>query len=222
MKLKNNTGMKILALVCAIVLWIYVAILQDPTTTATINNIPIVYANTSEIKAKDLIITNESDTTMDIKIDAPRSAISRINNKNITAVVDLLPYTSVGEHEIPITLTFPMSGVTVDYQKSQTVTVDIDNLGTRSLPIAYRTSGDLPSGESLGTVSISPKNVALSGPKSALNLIDHASVNIDLENLSSDMDETINLYDSNGSIIDNKLITLDNADATVNVQVQTQ
>jgi len=222
MKLKRNTGMKLLALLCAIILWVYVAILLNPTTTATIHNVAIKFANTSEISSKNLIITNESETTFDVTIDAPRSAIARINNKNVTAVVDLLPYASPGEHEIPITLTFPMSGVTVSYQKSQTVTVDIDNVGSRTLPIAYRTSGDLPEGQSLESVTISPKNVILSGPKSALNLIDHASVNIDLGNLSPNLDETINLYDSNGTEIYNKLITFDNTDATVNVQVTNQ
>jgi len=219
MKLKRNTGMKLLALFCAIVLWVYVAILLDPTTTSIVRNIPIKFANTSEINSKNLIITSESGSSLDVTIQAPRSAISRINNKNITAVVDLLPYASAGEHDIPIQLTFPMSGVTVEYQKLQTITVDIDSLTSRTLPIAYRTSGQLPDGESLGTVTISPKSITLTGPKGTLNLVDHASVDIDLGNINNGSSQEVKLYDSNGSVIDDKLISQDITEAAANITI---
>ena len=63
--LKKNYLLLILALVLAVVFWLYVTVQVYPTITTTIANIPITAAPTEYMKQKNLQIVNDYQKTVD-------------------------------------------------------------------------------------------------------------------------------------------------------------
>jgi len=215
-KISRNTALKLLAFLCAIVLWFYVAIFQNPITSINVRNIPINFSNMSVITSKNLVITSENNELLDLKIGAPRSSISKLNNKNITATIDLSAYAKKGEYDIPIQISLPINDATISSQNLTTIHVVVDTTDKRSIPITVITTGTAPDGETNNSISISPQKITVDGPKSILDLIDHAAVNIDWNNVGSIAD--IKLYSSTGDEIINDLLTLSDAQVQVSVQ----
>ena len=51
-KLKDNTKIKIISLLSAVVLWIYVMAVVDPEETKLFENIPVTITNLNELEKK--------------------------------------------------------------------------------------------------------------------------------------------------------------------------
>jgi len=212
-RFSSNTGLKLLAILCAIVLWFYVAIFQNPVTSTTIRNIPISFANTADLKSKNLVITSEINDFLDLKIQAPRSSISKLNNKNITAIIDLSAYAKQGEYDIPIQISLPINDATISSQNLTTIHVVVDTTDKRTIPIEVDTTGTAPAGMTTGNITITPAKVTVEGPKSYLGLIDHASVTIDWDNIQPTAN--VNLISANGDEITNDSLTLSDTEVQV-------
>jgi YbbR domain-containing protein len=205
-KLAHNTGMKVLAFFCALFLWFYVAILQDPMQTSNIRNIPIVLANTSVIKDKGLVIVSTPEDSLNLKVKANRSAIAKLHRGNITATIDLAGYASVGTHDIKIDVDFPIGGVTIEDQSLAVGRVSIDAYSKRSIDFEVRQGGELRGGR-LDEITIETKKITIEGPKKDLDLIDKAIIFVDLAK-DSEFEKEIKLYSSNGTEIINDLFVL--------------
>ena len=67
-KLKENTKIKLISLLSAVVLWMYVMAVVDPEDTKLFENIPVVITNLNELKEKDLVIYPEKEITTDIYV----------------------------------------------------------------------------------------------------------------------------------------------------------
>ena len=53
-ELKDNTKIKIISLLSAMVLWMYVMAVVDPEETKLFENIPVTITNINELNEKDL------------------------------------------------------------------------------------------------------------------------------------------------------------------------
>jgi len=207
-RLAHNTGMKVLAFFCALFLWFYVAILQDPVQTSNIRNIPIKAANTSEIRNKGLIIVSNVEESLNLKVKGSRSAMSKLNSKSVTAIIDLANFVTVGEHEVPIKVNFPINDVIIENQSMTTIRVDIDTLAKRSIDITIQQKGELSDDEELDEIVLETRKVEINGPKKTLDLIDKAMIEVDLSK-DREFTKEVKLYSSNGSEINDDLLTFD-------------
>ena len=54
-KLKNNSKIKIISLLSAMVLWMYVMAIVDPEETKLFENIPVTITNKNELNEEDLL-----------------------------------------------------------------------------------------------------------------------------------------------------------------------
>ena len=58
-KLKENTKIKLISLLSAIVLWLYVMAIVDPQETKLFENIPVTITNLDELDSNDFVITQK-------------------------------------------------------------------------------------------------------------------------------------------------------------------
>jgi YbbR domain-containing protein len=82
-RLKNNTKIKFISLLSALVLWLYVMAVEDPTETKTYSNIPINITNIDMVEDRGLAINPNEKLFADISIDANLSSLRRLNSDNI-------------------------------------------------------------------------------------------------------------------------------------------
>ena len=82
-KLKNNSKIKIISLLSAIVVWMYVMAIVDPEETKLFENIHVTITNKNELNEKDLIIYPEKDLTTNIYVTGKLSNLKKITKDDI-------------------------------------------------------------------------------------------------------------------------------------------
>ena len=89
-KLTNNLGMRILAVVIAILIWIIVVNVSDPIIESTYSGIPveIINADTITKQNKNYDILNDTDS-ISVTLSAKRSISDLLGRDNIKATADL-------------------------------------------------------------------------------------------------------------------------------------
>ncbi len=103
-RLTNNLGLKILAFLLAILLWLVVVNIDDPISSKTYNNIPVSVIN-AEVLAEEQQTYQIVDGTQEVAVTvtARRQILDEITSDDITAVADMRELTL--KTQIPITAT---------------------------------------------------------------------------------------------------------------------
>lgn len=81
--LNKNTRIKLISLLSAVVLWMYVMAIVDPEDTKLFENIPVTITNTQELEEDDLVVYPESDLVADIYITGKLSDLKKISKDEI-------------------------------------------------------------------------------------------------------------------------------------------
>ena len=155
----NNWGLKLISLIFAVLLW-YFVVGEDKVDTTVY--IPVEIVNLP----KELIISNQFKKQLEATVRGPRGLISGINRQRITRTINLAkatPGTIVIRNE-PETIQFPR-GVTVSRIQPTHITLLIDELVEKDLPVQARTIGEPAIGHELAGVVFEPPLIKIAGPK---------------------------------------------------------
>ena len=82
-KFKHNYKIKIISLLSAIVLWMYVMATVDPEETKLFENVPVTITNTSELNEKNLVIYPKQELTTSVYVTGKLSNIKKISKDDI-------------------------------------------------------------------------------------------------------------------------------------------
>lgn len=158
----NNWGLKLISLIFAILLW-YFVVGEDKVDTTVY--IPVEIVNLP----KELVIANQFKKQLEATVSGPRGLINGINRQRITRTINLAkatPGTIVIRNE-PETIQFPR-GVTVSRIQPTHISLLIDELVEKELPVQAKTTGAPASGHELAGVVFEPPFIKVSGPKAIL------------------------------------------------------
>jgi len=158
----NNWGLKLVSLVFAILLW-YFVVGEDKIDTTIY--IPVEIVNLP----KDLVISNQFKKQLEATISGPRGLISGINRQRITRTINLAKATpgTIAIRNEPETIQFPR-GITVSRIQPTHITLLIDELVEKELPVQARTTGAPANGHELAGVVFEPQTIKVSGPKAVV------------------------------------------------------
>ena len=204
-RLTNNAGLKIISVIFAMLLWLVVVNISDPTITKTFNGIPINVQDTDVITNKGKTYDRIDDSkTANVTVTAKRSDIESIKASDIHATASMKNL--MEGYLIPIDIT--IDGYEGVYQSAEVspvnIQVSIEDTASNKFPITVVTDGDVQDGYIIGSTTAKPSAVTISGARSVINSISRVVVKADVSSLSED--ETINgellVYDKDGNIID--------------------
>ena len=209
-KVMNNFGLKILAVLFAVVLWIVVVNIDDPsnskpyTTSVSLENKSYI---TSMGKWADYL---DGKNTITFSVYAKRSVHNTLTNANFTATADAqkIEYDEkTGTYRVPVVVTCNRNSSSINI--------------TKQFPIKTNTTGTVASGCALGDVEITDANVMkVSGPASVVNQIDTVVATINVDGMSTDITDRVTpvFYDAQGEVVDTTKLTL--SVSTVNISAQ--
>lgn len=167
----------VLSAVLAILLWIYVVSLENPTQNTQFPNINVeLRAVGSNLKA---VITPE---TVDANVQAPQNVLSGLRRADVHAYVDL---TGVGEgvHNVPVRADI-VNGhadeVNIRFNPSN-VQVQIALQSSRVLSVSVETQGTPAFGYALETSQVSPSEVKVSGNQDDVVRISRLVATVDVD-----------------------------------------
>lgn len=206
----NNWPAKLICLLLALSLWIFVTLNSSKIANFP-GNIPL------ETKNIPVGMTAVTDTqNIQIKISADRSLWNKLSANNFNAYVDLSNLTS-GTHELDIKVTCNLSGVQIVSTNPEKALVTLESLVKKTIPIIAQVEGSAGEGLTAGDIKIEPSEAEISGAESIVSKIYEATAIIKLNNETADFSKAINLValDAEGEIIKNIIFNPITAKVTV-------
>lgn len=210
-KFTNNLSLKIIAVLFAAGLWMISININDPYQSKDYSvEVQLVNMNLMTGAGKYVEIADNSDE-ITVKVRGNRSVMDSFSTANIVATADLNELNE--ENRIPIKLaTVKTNGSKIESIRSNNeyVEVKVENIKRVQKKLEIVTRNAPEEGYILGKIATEQNALRISGPESAIALVDKAVVNFDLANASEDVSMLlpIELYDTEGNrIIDNRLNT---------------
>lgn len=224
-KVMNNFGLKVLAVLFSVVLWIVVVNIDDPstskpyTTSVSLENKSYI---TSMGKWADYL---DGKNTITFSVYAKRSVHNTLTNANFTATADAqkIEYDEkTGTYRVPVAVTCNRNSSNINItSKDLYLDLELEDSASKQFPIKTNTTGTVASGCALGDVEITDANVMkVSGPASVVNQIDTVVATINVDGMSTDITDRVTpvFYDAQGEVVDTTKLTL--SVSTVNISAQ--
>lgn len=198
---KNDSTVKIFALIIAIILWSYVMSEENPTKTRNIRNVPVSMNNIKSLEDKGLVVIDPVDPTIDIEISARRNTLNRLDDSDILVTVDLEGYEE-GSHKLPVKIEVPGEVKVVDYNPKN-ILFKFEKIVRKESPIIIETNGELPESYVLGEINHKPHSIYIEGPRTWVESVDKVVSTIELTDRTEDIsvNAPIKLVDAEGNII---------------------
>ena len=155
--------LKIISLCLGTLLW-YFVVGEDQVDMHI--QVPIEVLNLPE----NLVISNQYKKQLDVTVRGPRSIIQDLKNRNISRPVDLStaePGAIViknSNDSIPLP-----QGISVLQLQPANITLAIDRLIQKAIPINPLTEGKVSPGYVLDKITLEPDKIVVSGPQTILN-----------------------------------------------------
>ena len=222
-KIFNNIGLKILAVMFSVLLWLISVNINDPVDTEVYRNIPVEMENTSLLTDEGMTYEVLDDTDrVTVTVRANRSVLENINASDVTATADFseLSFTNT----VPIRLSISRSlGSQIEVTGSiDMVRLEVEERQERQLVIEIDQIGTPADGYIVSSVLTTDGNaLRISGPQSLVSQVDRAVVEANVEGLteSINISEPIRLYDSDGNEITSSRITKSVSTSNVSISI---
>ncbi len=198
--ISNNLGLKIASVVFAVILWVFVMVEINPPTEKEFTNIDLIFENNAALSDKDLIVKGNFEDILDkvtITVEADSDYLYLISEDNIKAYVDLSVINKAGEQTVAIKATTSIG--TVIQVDPSTVTLDVEDYITRTVPVTYEME-NMPDENFYVSVPVfTPESVEIKGARSFVEQVSTAVCYIDLTEVTSDIKESMPLVLKNAS-----------------------
>ena len=223
-KLMNNFGLKLLAILLAIVLWMVVINIDDPAVRKTMT-LSVTMKNQDYITemGKYMDILGDSNTVT-FTYTTKRGIWENISSTDFSATADLkkIEAKENGTYRVPVIVSAIRNASQITIESKQLyLEVTLEDLGKKQFQIKANTSGTVADGCALGNVTIDNANVVqVSGPVSLVNAIDSVVATVNVDGMSADITDNVVpvFYDANGEVIDTT--KLEKSIDTVNITAQ--
>lgn len=181
---QRNLTIKAISLLLAVLLWIFVSNVQNPTREREFRTVPLTYKGLEKPLA---VVRIPAQVTVRVRGNADQ--VDSMGIRDLIAYVDLSGV-GPGTKSLEIKLSAP-PGVQVVSIIPQKVSVTVDEWQTKQVPVNIEYMGKLAKNyRALGPV-LKPQKVVVKGPRSLLQKIDQVFVNVDLKNSTQDIQETL-------------------------------
>ncbi|HHW56174.1 MAG TPA: hypothetical protein GXX15_00595 [Clostridia bacterium] len=185
--LTKDFTIKLLSLVLAFLLWLYVMGEENPEIPYEISNVPVKLINSSTLEKKGLTLLDEKNYTVNVKVRGRRSDVLNIAAQNISVFADLSRVNSNGTNVIPVTVEGLPKNVSLVSINPPEIKVEIDNIAKIQMPVSVKIVGNVLDGYAMQLPVPTPGEVLVIGPESKINLIKNVIVQVNVSYKKEDI-----------------------------------
>ena len=222
-KLTHNLGLKLVALLFAVGMWMAVVNLDDPTI-----NKPFTIAVT--IENEDVIasmgkyfeVINESGNVT-FNVSGKRSIVDKLSVSDFKATADMNQLIQQDDTSV-----VPIEIVALRYASQLTISrrgkelqVSLEDLMRAQFMIQPVAKGEPADGYALGSMEVTPNLLKVSGPKAIVSEIEAVKATIDVSDMTSRITDSVvpALLDKDGEMVDTTRLTMNISTVTVNAEI---
>lgn len=195
--------LKILSGFIAVVLWFAITYTEDPAVSQHVTNIGAVFSGEALLRERGLTLVNKDELpAFSAVIRGNRSKV--ISSLGIvSAHIDVSSITTVGTHEVPVQYRYPQDMVTLTKTKISQVSVMVEKILSREIPIKIEADTSGRDDETLVAVKNKTESLTVRGAQSVVQKIAYAKAIINATEITAngDMNYAYKLYDENDNIL---------------------
>jgi len=217
-KLTNNSGLKLLSLISAFVIWLVILSIEDPIKTKSLV-IDVEIKGEEELEERGQTYEITSDQKVTISISGKTSVVDWLKSSDFVATADLTQLTIMDTIPITVTALRYADQITI-IQQEHTLPLNIDVRAQETVKVTVTPIGTAADNFSVAGTSASPNIVTVSGPKAAIEKIGKVEVTCDINGQSETVVQTLEpvVYDKNGDVMGNNIkLNVETVEATITI-----
>lgn len=167
---------RILSLVAAVVLWIFVMNEQNPLAERVVS-MPVTIQNLDS----DRQIVVNSIPNVQVRVRAPRLQLAEFNDSELRAMIDLKGL-GAGNHSVAVKVT-PPQGIDIVDVSNSSLEVSLDDLITQQVPVVVGTEGSISKDFQISSLKATPAVILATGPASEIAHLQEARVVVNVNEI---------------------------------------
>ena len=216
---KNKLGSILLALSIAFGLWLYVVTNVSIEDERTYHDIPVAFEGEIALEERGLMNTHGTDASVDLRLYGARTNLNKLTSSNITIKVNLARIYDVGQVEVDYDISYPgdvPSNAFTELNKSpSTITLVVEERIKKEVPVTVSYTGSVAADYlcDVDNVTLDQPYISVVGPASAIDRIEQAVIDLDLNDRTETISESFQytLCDGAGEPVDAGLVVSDTA-----------
>ena len=212
-RLKKNTRIKLISLLSAIVLWMYVMAIVDPEDTKLFESVPVSLTNIEELSDEDLVVYPQTDLVADIYIRGKLSYLQKLSKEDIH-IYGSINNPIEGRNYLYLKVNTTKQ---VSYEfKSDFIVVRLEKVVNEEKDIKSDVTGDYS--EDVDTVVLQQSTVNISGARVLVEEVNHVKAVIDVNsNVNNKFTQKVKLIPVNKSGKEVKGVSLDSKNISAEI-----
>ncbi len=205
-KFTNNISLKIMSVVAAVLVWLIVVNVDNPTRTVSyvISNVELT--NQAYIE-NQVCLPDRDQEAIRVYITGDRKTLSRISSSNIRAYADMQQAVDLEKTPVMVPITVICDGISPSNIEvvPKNYAVHLQDKKTQEFVIGVSSGDSRPGkGYEIGTLTCNPEKIKITGPETLINKIDNVTATISnvegkTENVSQET--SLVIYDKNGEVL---------------------
>lgn len=220
-KLTDNLILKILSVLMAVLIWIVVLNINDPSKTRVISGIKVMVENESVITDNGQVYTITEGQLISVKVTGPRTIVDSLKADDFNATADFRDLSQANSVPIDVSLSdySYQQKVTINEKSNNTIRLEIEDLTEETYDIKVKYTGVAAQDYVLAHTELDTEKVKITAPESVHKSIEEVCASVNITDVSADFDAVVPLkvYDNKGV----ELIQADNHVTTDVTQVKT-
>lgn len=200
----------VISVIGAILLWIYVINIVNPTVTTVIRDVPVSIGGAATLVERGRALASNETYSTDVTISGPRNEVNKVTAGDITLVADV-SYLSTGRQSVEVRAEMPPH-ITLSSLANSTIEVLIEDYITAPKPVEIVLSG-AASGQEININAVSLSQVDVSGAASAVAKVAALRANGDMSDAGLDTEKELSLaitpVDDSGKALDGVRVAQD-------------
>lgn len=202
-KIFQNWGLKLTSLILAVFIWIIVVQMGDPPNEKNMGAIPVKLVNTELLEKENKVysVLDRSDTVR-VTVYAPASVFERLRSSDIMAEADVSRLTDI--NTVPITFSTSIANVISIEGDREVVKLDVEDRKSKFVNLVSSWTGEVADGYMVTGITPDQNRIEVSGPKSIVEQVKYAGVEIDVTDATSNLTANIDikLYDADNNLVE--------------------
>jgi YbbR domain-containing protein len=204
-KILHNVILKIASIFLAFLIWFIVAQVGDPKDTRSYSNIQVRLVNTELLDNQNkYYAVLENTDQVRVSVTAPTSVFQTLRPSDIIAEADVSKLTDI--NTIAITYyALNANAEAISFEGDhEVVKLDVENMASKWIRVAYRTVGTVAEGYIIGSTSSDQTSINISGPESSVSRVGSAFAELNVEGASTNTSANVelHLHDREGNQLD--------------------
>ncbi len=224
--MKNKVIYALLSVLIAFGLWLYVITVVNPEAEQTYYNVPVVLTNESVLKDKGLMIASEGEPHATLVLKGNRTDLNNLKSSDITLIADLSKINADGVQMLNYTISFPGqfadNAFEVLSHNPDMVELNVVQWGSKEVDVTVKLDNLKP--EYIAdedTMQLDHEKVTITGPKSVIDQITQARLDVDLTNHDQTFSENFRftLCDAEGNPVDAAQVRANVAEVNLTLRI---